>query len=64
MTNTGTEKPTTDSPITPRSIHEPWRYAASVPSGTAMTVARMMVSTDSASVGSSRSAISEDTVFL
>ena len=52
MTNTGTEKPSTEKPITTRSIQEPCRYAASTPSGTAISIASTIVSTASDSVGS------------
>src|SRR5438477_411006 len=54
MTNTGTEKPRTEKPIRPRSIHVPRLIAASTPSGTASVTARTSVQTASASVGSRR----------
>src|SRR6478609_1671013 len=42
-TTTGTEKPSTDRPITKRSIQVPCFQAAITPRGTATTTARMMV---------------------
>ena len=47
-----------------RSIHVPWRYAASTPSGTATRIDSAIVVSDSMSVGSMRSATSDATVFL
>ena len=61
MTNTGTEKPSTDSAITKRSIQPPARAAASTPSGTASPTATISVHSVSASVGSMRWPISVDT---
>src|SRR3989442_15282149 len=64
MTNAGTEKPRTESPITKRSIQEPRLEAAVTPSGTAMSTARISVQVASASVGSRRAVISSATVLL
>ena len=55
---TGIEKPPTAKTITPRSIQVPARHAASTPSGMASPTAKTSVDTASASVGSSRWAIS------
>ena len=58
MTNTGTEKPSTETAITARSSQPPARAAASTPSGTASPTETIIVHTVSASVGSTRWPIS------
>src|ERR1051326_2928822 len=64
MTNTGTEKPTTEKPIRQRSSRLPARCAASTPSGTAISTASTIVASASERVGSTRCVISSDTGFL
>src|SRR3954453_6543015 len=54
MTNTGTEKPTTDNPITKRSIQVPCFHAAITPSGTATRIETMMVESAIEIEGSTR----------
>ena len=58
MTNTGTEKPSTAKTMIRRSIQVCAFQAASTPMGTATTTAKMVVASDSISVGSSRCPIS------
>ena len=64
MTNTGTENPSTEKPMTTRSSQVPWRYAATTPSGTEITIDSAIVSVASERVGPTRSAISSATCFL
>ena len=54
ITKMGTENPSTANTIVARSTNVPARHAANTPSGTATTMLRMMVATQSARVGSRR----------
>ncbi|MNT68774.1 hypothetical protein D3C72_2070310 [compost metagenome] len=58
MTNTGTEKPSTEKPITARSSSLPCRQAARMPSGMATSKVKTSVSTARLMDGSRRCPIS------
>ena len=64
MTKVGTEKPSTEKPMSARSIHVPRLQAATTPIGTASETARTSVLVARAAVGSTRSTMSCATVFL